>query len=86
MYENFNTTRSPFKYPVVEEEDRHEANTVECLLNPDRDPKQIELLLAVKAIVWEEFPSNHKEVFEAVCRALSGLKEKVSITLGDFAP
>ena len=85
VYENFNTAHSLFKYPVVEEEDRDEANTVECLLNPDRNPKRFELLLAAKVIVWDEFPSNHKEIFEAVCRALSGLKGKVIITLGDFA-
>jgi len=85
IYENFNTAHSLFKYPVVEDEDRDEANIVECMISPSSNTKRLELLQAADVIVWDEFPSNHRELFEAVCRALNDLAGKVVVTFGDFA-
>jgi len=85
IYENFNTAHSLFKYPVVEDEDRDEANIVECMISPSSNTKRFELLQAADVIVWDEFPSNHRELFEAVCRALNDLAGKVVVTFGDFA-
>jgi len=85
IYENFNTAHSLFKYPVVEDEDRDETNIVECMISPSSNTKRLELLQAADVIVWDEFPSNHRELFEAVCRALNDLAGKVVVTFGDFA-
>ena len=84
IYENFNTAHSLFKYPVIEDEDRDEAHVVECQVNPECNSKRLELLQATDVIVWDEFPSNHRELFEAVCRALDNLQGKVCVTFGDF--
>jgi len=83
-YENFNTAHSLFKYPVVEEEDRDEASVTESQLSLECNPKRFELLTSTDLIVWDEFPSNNRDLFEAVCRALNDLQGKVCVTFGDF--
>ena len=84
IYENFNTAHSLFKYPVLEDEDRDEANIVECQLSTECNPKRLELLQAAAVIVWDEFPSNHRELFEAVYRALNNFNGKVCVAFGDL--
>ena len=46
IYENFNTARILFQYPVLEEDndDRDEANIVECQLSTECNPKRLKLL------------------------------------------
>ena len=60
-------------------------DSVECMISPSSNTKRLELLQAADVIVWDEFPSNHRELFEAVCRALNDLAGKVVVTFGDFA-
>ena len=84
IYENFKTAHSLFKYPVMEDEDQDEPYVVEGQVNPECNSKRLELLQATDVIVWDEFPSNHRELFEAVCRALDNLQGKVCVTFGDF--
>ena len=82
IYENFNTAHSLFKYPVIEDQDRDEDREIQCQLKPNSNRYQ--LLKAANLIVWDEFPSNHKEVFEAAYRALNGFQNQVVICFGDF--
>ena len=35
-------------------------------------------------IVWDEFPSNHKEHFQAAYKCLNGFENQVMICIGDF--
>jgi len=84
VYDDFYTAHSLFNYPVVEECDRDEddAQPVKCDLKPDSP--RLELLRAADVIVWDEFISNHREVFEAAYTALQGFAGKVVICMGDF--
>ena len=82
VYDNFNTAHSLFKFPVVEDQDRDEDREIRCQLK--RDSNRYQLLKAANLIVWDEFPSNHKEVFEAAYRALDGFQNQVVICFGDF--
>ena len=49
-----------------------------------KDSNRYQLLKAANLIVWDVFPSNHKEVFEAAYRALDGFQNQVVISFGDF--
>ena len=82
IYDDFYTAHSLFHFPVIEDEDRDEDSLLECKLL--KHPKRYELLKATSVIVWDEFPSNHREIFEAAYRALNGYKDKVVICFGDF--
>jgi len=44
----------------------------------------LDLLKEVNLIVWDEFPSNHRELFEAVYKALNCFENKVVVCFGDF--
>ena len=58
-----------FKYPVVEEHNKDVEELVECLLH-NTCTERLELLLSSRVIIWDEFYSNHRELFEAVSRVL----------------
>ena len=47
-------------------------------------PNRLEYLNAVDLILWDEFPSCDREVFEAAYRALRGFERKVIVTMGDM--
>jgi tRNA A37 threonylcarbamoyladenosine biosynthesis protein TsaE len=79
-YDNASSAHSLFNYPVVEEEDRDMENRVECQL---RGTERYILLQHCTIIFWEEFISNHKELYEAVECALIGLPI-IFVTIGDF--
>jgi len=82
VYDNFNTAHSLFKFPVVEDQDRDEDREIRCQLK--RDSNRYQPLKAANLIVWDEFPLNYKEVFEAAYRALDGFQNQVVICFGDF--
>ena len=68
MAEAGTTAHSLFNFPVIEDQDIDESTRPECRLLDK--PERLELLQNTKAIFWDEFCSNHREVFEAVQRAL----------------
>ena len=87
IYETSIQLVSFFKYPVLEDDDdRDEANIVECQLSTECNPKRLKLLQAAAVIVWDEFLSNHRELFEAVHRALNNFltNGKVCVAFGDL--
>jgi len=57
-YNNFDTAHGQFKYPVIEEDDKKYDEGRYCKLN--EYPQRLELLQATQPIVWDEFPSNHR--------------------------
>jgi len=82
LYEGFETAHSLFKFPVVEEDEREVDVPVECQLS--KSPNRMEYLKAVDVILWDEFPSCDREVFEAAYRALNKFNKKIVITMGDM--
>ena len=82
IYEGFETAHSLFKFPVVEEDEREVDTAIECQLT--NCPNRLEYLNSVNLILWDEFPSCDREVFEAAYRALRGFEGKVIVTMGDM--
>jgi len=82
IYDGFETAHSLFKFPVIEEDEREIDAPVECQLL--RSPNRLQYLKEVDLILWDEFPSCDREVFEAAYRALNGFEGKVIVTMGDL--
>ena len=82
LYEGFETAHSLFKFPVIEDDEREVDTPMEC--NLQNFPNRLEYLKAVDLILWDEFPSCDREVFEAAHRALNGFQDKVIVTIGDM--
>jgi len=82
LYDGFETAQSLFKFPVIEDDEREVDVPVEC--NLLRSPNRLEYLQEVDLILWDEFPSCDREVFEAAYRALNNFHKKVVVTMGDM--
>ena len=82
IYDGFETAHSLFKFPVVEEDEREVNVPTECQL--DSNANRYEYLKATSLILWDEFPSCDREVFEAAYKALNGFAGKVIVTMGDM--
>jgi hypothetical protein len=81
-FEDFYTAHALFCIPVIEDDDLEPDQNIECQLHSREE--RLELLFAAKVIIWDEFPSNHRNCFEAAYRALDGFKGKIIICMGDF--
>ena len=82
IYDGFETAHSLFKFPVVEDDEREVDVPIECQLQHHKN--RYEFLKATNFILWDEFPSCDREVFEAAYKALDGFKNKVVVTMGDM--
>ena len=82
IYEGIETAHSPPKFPEVEDDEREVNSPLECQLL--KDSNRLEYLNAVDVILWDEFTSCGREVFEAAYRALNGFEGNVVITVGDL--
>ena len=82
LYDDFETTHSLFKFPVVDEADKEPNEPTRCELH--NNPQRMELLLETALFIFDEFPSLDREVFEAAYKALSGFENKIVICMGDF--
>ena len=82
IYDGFETAHSLFKFPVVEEDEREVDMPIECQLHTNVN--RYEYLRATNLILWDEFPSCDREVFEAAYKALNGFAGKVIVTMGDM--
>ena len=83
LYDNGWTAHSFFKVEVrddTDEDDTENRSDVQCILGPTRK----ELLDKTRLIFWDEFPSNHAEVFNAAYIALNQLQGKIIVAVGDF--
>ena len=75
-YDDACSAHSTFKFPVVQEEDID----AECNLH---NTHRYILLHHTAIVVWDEFISNDRELFEAVFRALTGLR-LIFVCIGYF--
>jgi len=82
-YDNFDTAHGLFKYPVIEEGDVDEDDGEFCCKLYEH-PERMELLQHTQVIVWDEFPSNHRNIFENVYHVMNNFQGKVVICMGDF--
>jgi len=82
-YENFDTAHGLFKYPVTEDGD-DDDEVDQCLSKLYENPERMELLQQAQVIVWDEFPSNNKSIFENVFHIMNEFVNKVVICMGDF--
>ena len=64
LYDGGVTAHNLFKFPVVEDTDKDMDFPSQCMLDSDED--RLELLMHTVVIFWDEFCSNHRELFEAV--------------------
>ena len=80
-YDNFDTAHGLFKYPVNEDNDEDEELN-NCKLS--EYPERKTLLQHAQVIIWDEFPSNNKDIFENVYNELNKFEGKVIICMGDF--
>lgn len=85
LYEDAVTAHSLFKYPVHDDEGDDFNGTHNCRLHESDNRQRFELLMHTDVIFWDEFPSNHLQLFEAVQRALVNHKKLVFVCIGDFA-
>ena len=66
IYDYGITAHSLFNFPVVEDVDRDMDEPLKCNLEKDKDKERLECLKATVVIFWDEFFSNHREIFESV--------------------
>jgi len=83
VYDDFVTAHTLFKLPVVEDNEKDLDDDV-MISNVAMHPERLELLKHTSVIVWDEFPSNNKECFEAAFEALDGFRGKIVIFMGDW--
>jgi hypothetical protein len=82
-YDNFDTAHGLFKFPVTEEgEDEDEDGQYMSKLRENKE--RMDLLEQTQVIVWDEFPSYNKIIFENVFGIMNGFVGKVVICMGDF--
>jgi len=81
LYENAMTAHSLFKYPVEDDKDRDSEERTCCKLD---DTQRLDLLKATHIIIWDEFVSNNKDIFEAVQRDLYMCSNLIFLCAGDF--
>ena len=67
LYVNGVTAHSLFKFPVTEEFERALDEEIQQL---HLSNQRLELLLEVDIIIWDEFVTNHKELFETVYKTI----------------
>ena len=83
LFEGATTAHSLFKYPVIDEADYDPEKIPECQLD---NTQRLALLMETVVIFWDEFPSNDREIFEAIIRKLQQwTKYKfIFVCAGDF--
>jgi len=82
LYENATTAHSLFKYPVEDDNDKDSEEPTRCNLE---GTDRLELLKETSVIIWDEFVSNNRRLFEAVQRDLHlHCPNLIFICAGDF--
>jgi len=71
------------KFPIIEDGKREVDAPEECNLQHSR-PNRLEHLKEVVLMLWDEFLSSDREVFEATQRALNKFQKKDAAGTGDM--
>ena len=84
VYDDFDTTHSLFKYPVIDNmEDIEDINDIK--LNLDEYPERIKLIIEnTSLIIWDESPSNEVNIFKTVNTYFNLFPKTVLILAGDW--
>ena len=83
VYDDFDTTHSLFKYPVIDNmEDIDDINDIK--LNLDEYPERIELIQNTSLIIWDESPSNEVNIFKTVSSHFNYFPKTVLVLAGDW--
>jgi hypothetical protein len=82
LYDDFTTAHSLFKFPVQEENNDDPFTPPVCELH--RFPQRKELLQETSLIIWDELPSNNRDIFEAAYEFFRGFAGKVVLCVGDL--
>lgn len=86
LYDNGMTAHSFFGVDVLDDDDTEDDDkkkSVGCWKLKGR-PEREELIQNTKCILWDEFPSNHSDVFNAAYTYFSGFQRKIIVCMGDF--
>jgi hypothetical protein len=75
------TAHSLFKFPVEDDEEKDSEDRTSCKLE---NTERLELLQQTDVIIWDEFVSNNKDIFESVQRSLNTFRNQIFICAGDF--
>ena len=81
LYENAMTAHSLFKFPVEDDDEKDSEERTACNLE---NTERFELLQQTDVIIWDEFVSNNKDIFESVQRSLSMCSKQIFVCAGDF--
>lgn len=77
------TAHAAFKFPVIDDSEADAEERVETKLSSC--PQRMEFYRECRVIFWDEFVSNHKQLFEAVIRQFELSKIRlVFVCCGDF--
>jgi hypothetical protein len=83
LYPNAITAHRLFNYPVIEnDDDRDMDDPVRCDIKEGSE--RMELIEAATIIFYDEFPSNHKEIWDAIRRCVAHLPNLIFVCSGDF--
>lgn len=83
VYDDFDTTHSLFKYPVIENmEDIEDINDIQ--LTMDEYPERKELIENASLVVWDEAPSNEVNIFRTVYIHFNSFPTTVLFLIGDW--
>jgi hypothetical protein len=74
LYDNAITAHSLFKFPVIEDTDRDMDLPLQCQL--EKDEERLECLMETVVIFWDEFYSNHRELFESVVESFKNRNKR----------
>ena len=80
LYKDFETTYRLFKFPVVDEQDKHSNLPTACLLS--NHPQRQQLLRSTALFAFDEFPSLDREVFK-IYKEMKQFRNTVVACLGD---
>ena len=70
VYDDFYTAHSLFKFPV-EEDSEDSAPNMECKLHAY--PERLQLIQQATLIIWDEWGSNHRNIYEIQTTSLKGV-------------
>ena len=81
LYKDFETTYRLFKFPVVDEQDKHSNLPTACLLS--NHPQRQQLLRSTALFAFDEFPSLDREVFK-IYKEMKQFQNTVVVCIGDI--
>ena len=81
-FHDFWTTHSLFRLPVLDDEDIEQGCYMRVQL--EEGMERADLLDACSLFVFDEFPSLHRECFEAINRFMNSFPTAVVVCMGDF--